>query len=495
MLCNLLYVAVILTLPHIHVRGDTCESTVTDSVATGLHTELQKYLDISTDVINLFIDTVGYMGINSEPQVIDDTDPPIQRTVYDSVLNLVDSHYLGYESGGQFVGYFASDSQLIWRSAGAYDANAEQASIWTYDGANGDSTGSAPVSSFAYDPRIRPWYIDAKAACEADLSGQFTCAKVWSDWYVFADSGLLGITPCKGFTSDNGTSIMGVAAMDFTTVDISEMFSSAVSGSTHNEVAYMMEMDGTLIATSNGAAVVNSDGETRTNAKQSSDAQISTSATYILDNNYVSDQTLKYNDEYVTVKNFVVDSLHWYIVVVADAISDDDCEYELELDTLSIVQGDLDEFLVVPKQMAGLVDSAMYLELVSSYAAPTALDLDNGLQDYLWGVINTFYGHGTGVPDSYMGFEDGTFIGFVGTETYDMVSWFREDGDDLNRSTFEVDDDGRAVGSPISTKLYDPRVRPWYTQVEWKYVLLRVFSMMHGFEPILHGCYSHMRRL
>lgn len=389
------------------------------------------------------------MDMNSPPDTLDDRDPPIQYTLFNQILSVVDSLFVGYDNG-VLVAYFIED--LAWRDAGEYDSTVEQATLYTYNGATGESTGQ--ISTFAFDPRIRPWYIDAKDACSTDLQGQYSCDKVWTDWYLFANSPDLGMTAAIGFANATGDGFEGVVAMDFTTADISDMFESATSGSISDEIAYLMDMDGVLIATSNGASVVDGNDE-RVSAVNSLDATISSSAAYILDNHYRSDQTLSYEDSYITVKNFVLDSMHWYIVVVADMVSDStDCLYELEGDTLSVVEGDLNELLAVPENVVNQMTGSMFLNIVSTYSAPSAKDEENGMQDFLFSLYNGFVDQSL---DSYIGYEDGTFLAYWG------VFVFREDGDDLQRYNYNFDSVGHTVGGPVSSSTYDPRARPWYS--------------------------------
>jgi hypothetical protein len=310
-------------------------------------------------------------------------------------------------AGGEFLGYFPDELLFRWRPAGVYDANVEQRTAYTFNPINGDSNDV--VSTDAYDPRERGWYSDAMDKCTSDLLGTYTCDLHWSAPYVFASDGSLGITPAMGFLNHATGSPLGVTAYGFKLSKVNTLLYDAVQGKP-DMIAYIMEGDGNLIAVSNGAPVTSSGA--RLNARDSTDASISSSAKLVIDEHYRSDQTVISGTDLLTIKTFQKDEqLQWYIVVSepfdSSAMSSDaDCVVTLETDVLSIVRSEIDLYLTNFVEAGDLTVDAHRLGLLPSYTPPAAIDEAFGVQDYLWANLRNC----DVIRMLYVGYEDGTSI-------------------------------------------------------------------------------------
>jgi len=85
-----------------------------------------------------------------------------------------------------------------------------------------------------YDPRVRPWYKGALATADVALS----------DAYVFASSGLVGLTVSQRVTTSTGIDI-GVVGADITLDTLSEFLKNAQVGS--SGLVFLIDGEGRLI--------------------------------------------------------------------------------------------------------------------------------------------------------------------------------------------------------------------------------------------------------
>lgn len=111
---------------------------------------------------------------------------------------------------------------------------------------------SEPASSFAFDPRVRPWYIAPKNAGRP----------AWSEPFLWVGGGeskyaTLGIAfgwPCY----DDAGALIGVMDADLSLQDISRYVSGLRIGRTGR--AYLVDGDGLMLASSTGAPLVDAEG-------------------------------------------------------------------------------------------------------------------------------------------------------------------------------------------------------------------------------------------
>jgi hypothetical protein len=112
------------------------------------------------------------------------------------------------------------------------------------------------VANYSYDPRARPWYNESKAAYEAGLP------LTWSSTYAFTATNepVAGITATVAFGYGPGAPFAGVAALDIrlTAIDAAILAAAGEAGA----VFYIVEPDGTLIATSMAGVALVEDPET-----------------------------------------------------------------------------------------------------------------------------------------------------------------------------------------------------------------------------------------
>lgn len=108
------------------------------------------------------------------------------------------------------------------------------------------------LSAYDYDPRIRPWY---KAAIAAKGS-------TWSPVYPWVRGDgrqpTLGIAYARLIRRDDGT-IAGVLDSDISLLNVSEFLKQARTSK--SGAAYLVENDGNLVGSSDGADVVGKDGQ------------------------------------------------------------------------------------------------------------------------------------------------------------------------------------------------------------------------------------------
>jgi hypothetical protein len=129
---------------------------------------------------------------------------------------------------------------------------------------------------------------------------------------------------------------------------------------------------------------------------------------------------------------------------------------------LVLTSGEVDLYLTNLIEAGELTADALRLGLIPSYTPPTAVDEAYGIQDYIWATVRNC----DVTRMIYVGYEDGTFVGYNHPEGW---STFRG-GDGLADSTryyyHNDESSGEALAGAYKSKEYDPRVRPWYTHAE-----------------------------
>jgi serine phosphatase RsbU (regulator of sigma subunit) len=139
---------------------------------------------------------------------------------------------------------------------------------------DGGGLADKPMTVFEYDPRTRPWY-------QAALDAQ---GPVWGDIYAWVPRPPTGdvlsvpyVTPVYGGSGE----MLGVFDVEFSLHDLGRFLSTLAIG--HTGLAYIMDHDGMLVATSVGARVMNEATGLRMAAAASSHRFIAESAAAIAD--------------------------------------------------------------------------------------------------------------------------------------------------------------------------------------------------------------------
>lgn len=101
-----------------------------------------------------------------------------------------------------------------------------------------DGTPQEEIASSEYDPRTRPWY---QAALE---KGEMT----WSPIYPFSSFPVLGISPVTPVKDPHTGEFIGVLGIDLTLGELSDFLRNLEIST--NGAAFIMERDGTMVATS-----------------------------------------------------------------------------------------------------------------------------------------------------------------------------------------------------------------------------------------------------
>lgn len=436
---------------------DVCEQTVDVNVAAGISTELGLLFSTGSGALKTFSNMQVFMGWQGDsPIEVDDDEPPLQSTLYNSVQNnVVTNQMVGY-GDNSFVGYDAKTAELFYRDDKDQifkDKDGKRlVRVYSYEG-NGNS--NAFKRNVTMDPMTEDWYTSAVSACPANLANEYICKVYWSDWSIDMDK--LKMTPSLAIPSQNKGSPMGVTAITYSSDDIAPILAGAVKGSSSNEVAYLMDRSGYLIATSNNTVPIIDGSDNRVKAEHCLDTSISTSSNYLMRNGYLSDQTLAYynaGEKYVTVKNFNLNNMRFFIVVVADAIEDSkNCEYELEANTLSIVSDAITQLVNKPQNVAKMITQNVIIR--NNFTAPTVLNYEDGTQDHLWSVYSGLHDKKT---DSFVGYEDNTILAY-----WEGTLNFRGAGaGPQNMSNYPFNENGQASVDAVSRSLYDTVNRPWY---------------------------------
>lgn len=173
-----------------------------------------------------------------------------------------------------------------------------------------------PVRTYAFDPRIRPWYTSARDAG----------VPTWSEPYLWIggddlEQATLGIA--YGWPHKKDGRLVGVVNADLSLQDISRYLSGLQIGRTGR--AYLVDHGGMLLASSTGAAVADASGE-RLRADASEQAWISASTRRLektfasvgaVDRDHEERLTINGGREWLFASPFTHESgLRWVIVTV-----------------------------------------------------------------------------------------------------------------------------------------------------------------------------------
>lgn len=120
-----------------------------------------------------------------------------------------------------------------------------------------------------YDPRVRPWYRDAKT------SGELT----WPPIYIFAQPPILGISPAIPIYGTTGE-LQGVMAIDLTLSQLGEFLQGLDIGTSGE--AFIMERSGEIVASSIGESPLQEtpEGWERLSASASREPMIQAAVNY-----------------------------------------------------------------------------------------------------------------------------------------------------------------------------------------------------------------------
>ena len=151
---------------------------------------------------------------------------------------------------------------------GIADADTDR-NVHEYNLAPGGAIDAQPWTVYPYDPRVRPWY---RAAVEA---GQ----PVWSDVYTWVAKkdidpvlSIAFVTPVFGADRKR----QGVMDVEFSLYDIGQFLKSLSIGK--SGLAYIIDSNGLLVASSTDAAVLDGGTLRRVRATESGNALIASSA-------------------------------------------------------------------------------------------------------------------------------------------------------------------------------------------------------------------------
>ena len=171
----------------------------------------------------------------------------LQRRFAQQVVDFGNVAYIYYGSTeGQVVGFQREmDGTLL------FARSTPEGTLATYAPREDLSPGAQVERGDPYDPRKRPWYVDAVAAGEP----------VWTDIYVWFGRDELCIDTVAPIYDDSG-SLISVLDAGYTLGQLSRFLQSLQIGRTGE--AYLLDEDGLVVANSTGQPLVShKNGEVR----------------------------------------------------------------------------------------------------------------------------------------------------------------------------------------------------------------------------------------
>lgn len=202
-------------------------------IAARIRQQLQSYIDIphSINRINgnsVFNGDINISRATGEHQLW-------QQAKIFSYTNLI---YCANDIDGSFLGVGRNVADRSLQLVVYNDSSNHIANYYSLN-VTGDRTYLLGKGTRQFDPRVRPWYLAAKA------SGGPT----WSDIYLDFDTGLPTITASLPVYEELGNGLIGVCATDFILPEEMSRFLRSLEVSESGET-FIMERSGTLVSTS-----------------------------------------------------------------------------------------------------------------------------------------------------------------------------------------------------------------------------------------------------
>ncbi len=296
-------------------NGEAAVNNVATQLRNEIANRILQHLDSYLTMPEL-ANEVTIDAIEQELVTLADKDP-LERYLWKKIesLDAANTIQIGTTEGEYFGAGRTADGSIVLKIADR-DTGGD---FHTYATDNQGNPTSLLTVREDYDPRKRPWYIDA------------TNQPAWSKIYPMFSHKTLGVTLAKPLKDNNGN-FLGVIGTDILLSEISDFLNSIEIGKTGE--TFIIERDGLLVGTSTPQQIFTVNNETqkldRLPASQSDTPSIRATAAY-LNQRYHKDlgqinssQQLNYEIEgdryFLQVVPFSDKfGLNWLIVVVVPA--------------------------------------------------------------------------------------------------------------------------------------------------------------------------------
>ncbi len=246
--------------------GDTVD-TLSDLVLKETVNRISQSIDRHISGSEAVLETAFPSDISPPVSVEDELDSLRTRLWLATSIHRNPNNYAYYgDKNGQFIGlwrFSETDAELRVRK----DAESAR-SIYRFSRINGD-LGEPTLETTMFDPRVRPWFIAGKSA---DKSQRWTS--------IYIDFKTRELVATRAARVDNSAGeFQGVVATDLS-LEVLNEFLKTLSLS-ENGVAFIVERNGDILASSRGSQV-SLDDNGRVNAANSGDSLIASTYAAVL---------------------------------------------------------------------------------------------------------------------------------------------------------------------------------------------------------------------
>ena len=460
-------------LSHDAVASGQCLVEVEETVATEARYGVASVMGVpmrAADVVQSSLASYAEIhGLTAADMAPLSRDSDVQKSLV-PILTSFDLlfTYVGFADGTHIMVKRNDDGSLsgAYRPAG----DDQERALYDLDPSTGEQVGEDTASKL-YDPRERPWYIQAQSAGAAS----------WSGAYVYASSGEVGNSFALPVYDEVSGDLAYVIGVDASLTGIADVLTSATAGGSGGGVAFAMDGDGYLYGTNQGAAVAISTDSAELVFAPSLDNSVELSPEHIiaevsllvLEASFLSDSTFATSALSATVRRWSSGAgLDLYVVAampaVADATIDDSCTLTVSRDLSGYGRAELSAVLESVTSVVDTISSTMNLGLMTVEAGDVLLN--SSLQTQLWGLSKAFCEAEESAV--FVGFPDDTFIAFVCDKEFGSSPYvglkLSDGGNDQTPflNFYHIDattGTARVSDGILATYNYHPTARDWFT--------------------------------
>ncbi len=476
----------------------TCGLQLQEKMTSAIFNACDTILSDSIEALSAYVSMskLFHQTMNGPPEKVDSEDNISQFAMWD-INNWRSSEgvdlYVGWEDNA-YVGYFSSS--LGPRLGFVSSCPPENCTMDLYSGVGRDGRSSSTSTTTSYTATKRPWYIAGKDSCSLDNNNFVDCQLINTPLYADFFTGALYLTPALGLANFQGnplfrfnedvypyglqgqsgtqkSGIAGVAAVDISCSDFADILEAEVAlGS--GSVAFMMEdVTWNLVAVSDGTPITfkgENGNLNRMQARTSQSPLIADVSDYIISNKYLSDNTIVWNGNIITVRKYFKNLLTWYIVVVSIYDSSVACDIKAEKIALNDVSHSLNQVLGQVVGASRMIQGGVTYNLYPNpLKSPRKADLwklgsnTTNVQNMLIATLSTF----NKFTGAYIGYADGTFVGYALEIDGSFKKFLYQEKSSPWKNVYYTDPNTGYVANPdyvnpSSNSSYDCRSRPWY---------------------------------
>eukprot|EP00750_Incisomonas_marina_P025389 INCI5396.2.p1 GENE.INCI5396.2~~INCI5396.2.p1 ORF type:complete len:1438 (-),score=258.90 INCI5396.2:100-4413(-) len=375
-------------------------------------------------------------------------------------LRVVDSFevrgaYIGFEDGTHVAATVAEGGVYTgyWRPAGSGMLR----TYFSLDPDTGLQSGN-DIGTKLYDPRERGWYGSAKAAG----------APVFSEAYVFANNGQVGMTYATPVYDTQSGALAYVIGVDFSLGMLSDILATESVNATSGPVAFIMDSLGYLYGSNDPTVASVTEAGEQAYAPNATAPRVALAAERALTGTYLADSTFVVPETsfLVTVRTVGLASLPWPLFVVVSeevttesSVSNRACALLVSEDVLTGAFAETEMFLGRTVEAVTFFEEMVMNENIPSDSA--AYHDKNSQGQLLFFAIAKFACMQVG-SSAYVGFPDDTFylLNFDG-DSEEFKVWMQGPSSP-ERSRFYANSATGMAGEFISNVTYSATGRPWY---------------------------------